>query len=166
MNFSTKNIVIISIAVILVVAGAFYGGIKYSESKESNGASEARNPGNFSQGGRQQGFQGMRNGQSGANFINGDILANDDNSITVKLRDGGSKIVFLSESTQITKSTDGTRDDLVADKSVMINGQQNSDGSVTAQMIQIRPQIQNQNQPTTDAKQQQAQQQPNQNPNN
>jgi hypothetical protein len=158
MNISTKNIYIISIALILVIAGAFYGGMKYSESKVPNGVSGARNPGNFSQVGRQQGFQGMRNGQSGANFINGDIIANNGNTITVKLRDGGSKIVFLSDSTQITKSTDGTRDDLVVDKSVMINGQQNSDGSVTAQMIQIRPQMPIQNPPVTDSKQQQTQQ--------
>ncbi|OIO07392.1 hypothetical protein CO115_00755 [Candidatus Falkowbacteria bacterium CG_4_9_14_3_um_filter_36_9] len=57
------------------------------------------------------------------------------------MRDGGSKIVFLSDSTSIGKTTDGTVADLEAGKQVTINGKDNSDGSVTAQSIQIRPNL-------------------------
>ena len=71
----------------------------------------------------------------------GEIIAKDDTSITVKLRDGGSKIIFYSSSSEIGKFTDGTIEDLIIGKNITINGKANPDGSITAQSIQIRPKI-------------------------
>lgn len=149
-----KKILPIVAVIIIVGGGAFYGGTKYAESKKSAGnnpnQSNFSNFRNMSPEERQQRMQqaggsGMpRGGQGGAGFINGEIISKDDNSVTVKLRDGGSKIIFYSSSTEVGKFVSGTSDDLEAGKNISSNGTANPDGSITAQSIQIRPQIQNQ----------------------
>lgn len=132
------------IALLIVGGGAFYGGRQYG--KSTAGKNSAPNFQNLSPEERAQRFGQTAGGQArgvnraaGGGFINGEIIAKDDKSITVKLGDGGSKIVFLSGATQITKSVDGSAVDLEAGKNVMITGSANSDGSLTAQSIQLRP---------------------------
>jgi hypothetical protein len=136
-----KLIVIVITTAVVVGGGSFYGGMKYAENKAVSD--------------RQQRIQqfggsgtGFRNGGSGnrtaGGFASGEILSKDDKSITIKMRDGGSKIVFLSDSTEITKSAEGTLSDIEIGKNVSINGTANSDGSITAQTIQLRPANRNQ----------------------
>lgn len=120
-----KTLIIGAIVIILALAGSFYGGMIYGKNSMINN----RMP-------RGGGFQNR-----GENFINGEIILKDDKSIIVKLRDGGSKIIFYSNSSEIGKFTDGTADDLEVGKNVMVNGKANSDGSITAQSIQIRPKM-------------------------
>jgi len=131
---ANKIIVVFIAALVLVGAGAFYGGMVYGK----NQPKQSMRNGTQIQAG-QLGGQFNRAGRAGANFISGEIIAKDDKSITVKLPDGGSKIVFLSGTTQIMKSVDGSMTDLATGKNAMITGSANSDGSLTAQSIQLRP---------------------------
>ncbi|OGF24014.1 hypothetical protein A3H09_04045 [Candidatus Falkowbacteria bacterium RIFCSPLOWO2_12_FULL_45_13] len=144
-----KNKMLISFVIGLFVigGGAFYGGLVYGKSQASSAQNLSAAP-------RQQRFgQGIGLGQNGqfnrqagpgalgrnGNFVNGEIIAKDNLSITVKDPGGGSKIIFLSGSTQVSKFIAGQPSDLSVGQSVMVSGTANSDGSLTAQMIQLRP---------------------------
>lgn len=127
----TISTVILIIIVAVVGGGSFYSGIIYGK----NQSTKSFNPQNF-----RIGQAGNRNGNgAGANFLTGDIIAKDDKSVTIKLRDGGSKIVFLSNSTKINKQTDGSLSDLEVGKTIMVEGKQNSDGSFSADTVQLNP---------------------------
>ena len=128
-----------AIALVMVGGGSFYAGTKYSNSA----APQARS-GQAQQGGGQRGRFA-----NGAGFVAGSIIAMDPQSITVQLggpnasstNNGstGSKIVLFSASTQVGKFVTGAATDLKVGQTVMVQGNQNSDGSVTASSIQIRP---------------------------
>lgn len=148
-------------ALVIIVGGtAFYGGMRYSESRQSalRRTGAFQNLQNLSPEERQQAMQQFRNGSGslagrrngaggppGGGLVSGEILAKDDKSITVKLRDGGSKIIFFSSSTSINKTTDGAPSDLEVGKQTMVTGKANDDGSITAESIQIRPNLPAQN---------------------
>ncbi len=124
-----KNIqYMIAAVIILSVAGAsFYGGILYKTSQAP--VQTARG-------------QGLRNGSrfaNGNNFVTGNIVAMDSQSMTVKSRDGSSKIILYSNSTQVGKFVAGALTDVQVGQTVMASGTTNTDGSITAQSIQIRP---------------------------
>ncbi len=125
---------------LVIAAGLFYGGLKYGEAHAQPVAGAfARGAGgagaNFA--GRQTAGGGARAGANGG-LVLGQILNKDSQSITIGLSGGGSKIVFLATSTPITKSVSGSRNDLQTGTTVSVIGSANSDGSVTAQSIQIR----------------------------
>ncbi len=138
--------VIFPVIVIIVGLAAFYGGMTYGKSQASSNQNASRDA--FA---GAQNFAGVRgrsggSGGNGGGFISGQIISKDSQSITVEFRNGSStasasstKIVFLSGSTPIMKSVNGTADDLTPGTSVTITGTANSDGSITAQSIQIRP---------------------------
>ena len=134
-----KLITIVIATAIVVGSGAFYGGMKYAENKAVSNRQQRIQQFGGSGTGSLNGGSGNR---TAGGFTTGEIISKDDKSVTVKLRDGGSKIVFLSGSTEVTKSVNGTLVDLEVGKNISVNGTANSDGSVTAQTIQLRSNIQ------------------------
>jgi hypothetical protein len=140
-----KKEILVPIVVALVVGVlAFWGGNVYSKkSLAKTMMGQGQRQGGVGQnrfGNGQPGMMGSRIG-NGANLANGEIVSKDDKSITIKLRDGGSKIIFLSGTTAINKSAAGTIDDLKVGTQVTATGTTNTDGSVSAQMVQIRPEM-------------------------
>ena len=117
--------------------------MKYEQSKSQLSKSSPQNFQNLSPEQRQQLSQGRAGGRTGggtgANFLNGEVIAKDEQSLTLKMPDGGSKIVFFSDSTQISKTTEGLINDIDIGKQIMVSGDQNSDGSYTAKTIQLSP---------------------------
>lgn len=138
-----KNPLIAVVLVIVVGVGAFYGGMQYQ--KGHSQTSGGNQTGQFFAGG---GGNGARNGNgrtgrgfgNGAGAVRGEIISSDGKTMTVKLPDGSSKIVIISSSTAIDQATSATPQDLTSGKQVMVFGSTNSDGSVTAQNIQLNPQ--------------------------
>ncbi|MBP9762437.1 hypothetical protein KBD34_02360 [Patescibacteria group bacterium] len=143
-----NNKFVISLVLSILVAGGlgFYGGMIYGKQQAPQagngrvaGANGARGQAFFAGGAGPGGAAGrLANGGTGG-FSNGEIVSKDATSATLKLVDGGSKIVLFSSSTRIGKTTDGTMDDLKTGTTVMVNGSTNQDGSITATNIQIRP---------------------------
>lgn len=135
-----KNI-LTGIVVIAVAGASWFGGMKYAQSKTPmrgnfGGANVAGGMGGQFR--NAAGGQGGRGNMMGG-AVTGEVISKDDKSVTVKLRDGGSKIVFFSASTQVSKMASGVMDDVKVGEQVFVNGTANSDGSVTGTTIQLRP---------------------------
>lgn len=126
-----KEHLIASIAVaIVLMSGCYYMGYQSGKNSITNQFANGM-PGG-----------GTRNGGMGRNIggnANGEVISKDDTSITVKGRDGSSKIVLYTPTTQVMKSTSGSSTDITVGSQVLVQGKTNSDGSVTAQNISIRP---------------------------
>jgi hypothetical protein len=132
-----KNLIApLIVAAIVVAGGSFYGGMQYQKSQQPT-----QQQGGGQRGGGNGGLgRGMGGGRgAGGGFISGEVLAKDAQSITVKLRDGSSKIIFVAPSTAVGKMDAGSISDVVQGSQVTIIGATNTDGSVTANNIQIRP---------------------------
>lgn len=80
---------------------------------------------------------GQRSVFQNGGMFSGEILSQDDKSITVKLADGSTKIIILGDSTTYSKTETGAKSDLKIGTQVGIFGTTNSDGSITASDIQL-----------------------------
>jgi len=128
-----QMLIVMFILLVIVGGGAFYSGMKYQQTKtpsrqfgaNTNGATRGSGAGGAS--------------RMGFRPVVGEIVSSDDKSITVKLQDGSSKIVIIPDTASINKATSATKADLSTGTKVMVTGQSNPDGSVTAQNIQINP---------------------------
>lgn len=131
-----KNNYLMIVVLVLVFAGVgFFTGMKYQESKQpaflrqfGGGQQETRI------GGQMQGGNRI-----GGRSVTGEIINQDEKSITVKLPDGSTKIVLLSDKTTVNKMAEGSKNDLKVGEQVGVFGTENQDGSVTAQNIQLNP---------------------------
>lgn len=147
-----KNIKpLVPIILILIGLGVgFFGGYEYRNYRLN------RTVANFGGSGSFQRFTAGRNGQNGNGAMRGGVIGNivsmDDKSITVKMNDGSTKIVFLSSSTAYSNTVSASSSDLKTGENVAVFGSPNSDGSVTATSIQLNPQFfRNQVSPTPKA---------------
>ena len=131
-NHKKSLAICIVIAVILIGASYYVG---YNSGKASITSQFAGGGAGFRGAGGTRGAGGA----AGAGIVSGSVLSKDDTSITVQGRDGSSKIILYAPSTTVMKSTSGTSDDITVGEQVTVQGKTNSDGSVTAASIQIRP---------------------------
>ena len=127
-----NNLLITLVIAIIVGAIAFFGGMKYQQSKQPSRtdfqAMRERRNGNMP-GGAQR--------PEGTQAIRGEIIEKDEETVTVKLPDESTKIIVISENTEINKATKGSVDDLKTGEQVMVFGQKNSDESISATQIQL-----------------------------
>ena len=122
------------LAAVLFGAVGFYGGVTYQKSQASSGFAGRFGAGGFGAGGSGTGGAG----RAGANIATGTVIAQDSTSITVKTADGGSKTLFVSAQTRVSKQTvlapaDIKVGDLVAAFGTAANG------GIDARTVQIVP---------------------------
>lgn len=134
-----NNMMMVVIVAIVVGAGAFFGGMKYQQTKAIGSNSTRQFQGGGGLGNRQVGQASQGRFAGGGRPVEGEIISMDDESITVKLQDSSSKIVLLPESVTVSKTDSGSKDDLKTGVKVGVFGTDNSDGSITAQNVQINP---------------------------
>ncbi len=138
MKYNATNTIII--AVVIGVLG-FFGGMKYQQTKTpvfNRGFGMMQGGEQNSNGVRRQ-FAGASGVRMGFRPVSGEIISSDEASITVKLDDGSSKIVMLSNSTAINKAESAAQSELMKGTKVMVFGRENTDGTVDAQNIQLNP---------------------------
>ena len=129
----TKMVAGLIIIIIVVFGAGYLIGNSHGKSVGAATASAARG----------SAFRGGRTGAAGGSAVMGTILSQDAQSITVSLRNGGSQVIFLSGSATVMKSVAGTASDLSVGQNIVATGTTNSDGSLTATSVQIRPAMPN-----------------------
>ncbi|MGC9602748.1 MAG: hypothetical protein ABSE76_03375 [Minisyncoccia bacterium] len=131
-----KNQLIGAVVVLIIVGGgAFYAGMSYAGSQTpARSSTFAGGAGSFA------GRTGTRT-SAGGGFTAGTIVASGSGTISIQEQNGSStEIVLVGPSTQILKTIAGSVSDLSVGTTVTITGgTSNSDGSLTANSIQIRP---------------------------
>jgi len=135
---------IAGIIALVVIAGdgVFYGGMAYAQMSRSGPGGNfanlsAEDRARFSANGGPTGMRGQGGVDGG--FTVGEIISKDENGITIKMQGGSTKIILVGSSVQVMKSEAGSVGDLTVGAQVTVTGLTNSDGSVTAQSVQIRP---------------------------
>jgi hypothetical protein len=130
-------LIIAGLALLAIAAGA---GFEYGKTYQGNQANQIRsqflrsrgiNPSNGS--GRDQ-AGGFGGGFGGGTF--GQLKSVNGNTLTVTTQNGD-VTVDLTANTQIEKTTSGTPADLQAGQQLVIRGQRDSSGTVTAESVQI-----------------------------
>lgn len=135
------TIVIIIVGVIIVAAGSAVGGFFGGRAYQRNQANTVRN--DFL---RSRGVQGFDpNAAPNLNDIpargfgggaTGQVKSIDSNTLTITTARNETKVT-LSDTTRIEKSTTGTLADLTAGQQVMVTGQRDSNGNITAVQVLI-----------------------------
>lgn len=137
-----KTVVWAVLAAVLAGALGFYGGVTYQKTQTPT----------FTRGAGQGGFGGFGGGQGGAaggqgrggagrfggGITTGTVIAQDATSLTVKTAAGGSKTVFISSQTSVSKQQVLTPSDIKVGDQVAAIGQ-TANGGVDARVIQIVP---------------------------
>ncbi len=146
-----KNSVVVPIIVGVVGAGlGFAGGTVYAKYSAQNNFRPM--VGTNRPNGGDQNFRGTAgsngkntNGSAQGNTllqmrggaVTGQVTAKDDKSLTIKLNDGSSRIVNLSDSTTYRISSESSLDKIEVGTVVATFGSANSDGSTTATSVEI-----------------------------
>ena len=127
-----KHMAVWCVVTVVLMCVTYYAGTVQGGNSVKNTMAAARSGMGGGAGGRN------RFGTGGGN-VSGQVLSMDAASLTVQSRDGSSKIILYTPSTQVLKTDSGAMTDIATGVNVMIQGTQNADGSVTASSIQIRP---------------------------
>jgi hypothetical protein len=131
-----KNTIVIGVVALLVGIGAgYFGATAFAHPATGAGA--------YARGSTTTGaFAGARTGGAagaGGAVTTGTVAAADAGSITVDTRDGSSHVVLITPQTTFSKSVSGSATDAAIGTTVIVTGSTNSDGSVSANNVQIRP---------------------------
>ncbi len=139
------------LCVLLVAGGSFYGGMTYERTRRTNLQAQFFTERGFPQGGQMviggvppEGFgqSGTPNAPQGQGFVgrgaNGTIESLEGD--TLRLSTGqGTTTVLLTDQTVISRFVTGDRSDLQTGERILVVGERDDSGNITATSIQIMP---------------------------
>ena len=121
-----NNILAVALIALVIGAGGGYYAGKSASPAAPSGTTAMRGSG-FARGG------------NGNGVLAGTVAKQDASSVTLDLRDGSSRVVLITPATAVLKSVAGSMSDLSTGANIIVTGKTNSDGSVSASQIQLRP---------------------------
>jgi hypothetical protein len=130
-----KNNLILTIIVMFVVGGlAFWSGVQYQKKQRVNIGS-----GQLANGAAApvREMPGRNETTQLGRAVNGEIISVEVEPITIKTQDDDTKIVVYSDSTRVSKTSEGSIADLQIGEQVTVVGAEDTSGVVTAQNISI-----------------------------
>jgi hypothetical protein len=128
-----KTAIWIALAAVLFGAVGFWGGVTYQKAQVPSGFSgRSGAPGGFG------GSSSAGAPRGGGGVTTGTVIAQDASSVTVKTADGGSKTVFVSAQTEVSKQQTLATSDIKVGDQVAAFGQA-ANGGIDARMVQIVP---------------------------
>lgn len=121
---------------VIVAIIALVGGIFWGKAMGASGAASTQRPfaGAFASSTR--GFAGRGAGAGGSVYA-GQVASISGTNLTLQLPNGNSEVVFYATSTPVNEQASVPISKVAKGTNVIINGTANSDGSVTAQSIEI-----------------------------
>lgn len=138
-----RNLVITGVIALVVGAGLGYWGHSAFAATPKTGAAAFAARGGAAGFAGAGGFAGRAGGnQAAGGLLTGTVAAKDSGSITLNTKDGSSHVVLTTPDTTVSKSVNGTLSDVAVGSTVIVSGTTNSDGSVSASLIQLRPAMQ------------------------
>ena len=126
-----NTIIWVVLAAVLFGAVGFYGGVTYQKSQATSGFAGRFGGGGF-------GGSSSTGGRAAGNIATGTVIAQDATSITVKTAEGGSKTLFVSAQTRISKQQVLTSADIKVGDQVAGFGTA-ANGGIDARMVQVVP---------------------------
>ncbi len=131
---------------VLVVAIVFGGGGYYFGTQQASSATPAPSGANAYAGRTGAGGAGRFGGAAGGGLTTGTIISTGSGTMTIQLPSStstsatvGTKIVLFDTTTQVTEMKTVDASTLTVGQGVVVSGTTNSDGSLTATSIQVRP---------------------------
>jgi hypothetical protein len=146
----TLKIVLLVALVLTIAAGSFYGGMVYGKQQAASvfTAGFPPNGAGLAIAGQDGVFQTPRGQGAGSRFQEaaglpgmtfGQIEGIEGNLLTITDRNGNTVRVQVAETTLIEKNASVSVADLAVGDAVIISGNPNDDGSITARSVQVAP---------------------------
>ncbi|HVW82933.1 MAG TPA: DUF5666 domain-containing protein [Candidatus Paceibacterota bacterium] len=130
-----KNLIVTGAVALIVGAGlGYFGSTAFAKAPARGAAFAAR--GSFTA--SSSAFARGGNQAAGA-VLAGTVAAKDAGSITLDTRDGSSHVVLLTPATAVEKTVAGSLADIAVGSAVSVTGSTNSDGSLSASAVELRP---------------------------
>ena len=128
----SKTISTALVALIIGIAVGYFVPHGAPSKPQTGFAGRANGSGSFARG-------GFTRGGTNGGMLAGTVVSISGQEVTIKTPDGSSHIVLMTPNTTVSKSVAGSVNDLTSGTSVLVSGTPNTDGSLSANLIQLRP---------------------------